>query len=112
MIPTSPGRVPGLALLAAAALAGCKHTVEVEPIRVEPIDITLHIYLEADQKLDAFFSDVEGSAGTEAGARTAARPLQSDSAISHSASSRPSGSPATRHRSRTACRGGMALPLR
>lgn len=44
----------GLILL---ALAGCTHTVKVEPIKVEPIDITLHIYLEADQKLDSFFGD-------------------------------------------------------
>ena len=42
-----------------ALAAGCTHTIKVEPIKVEPIDITLHIYLEADQKLDEFFSDVE-----------------------------------------------------
>jgi hypothetical protein len=41
----------------AAALAGCTHNVKVEPIKVEPIDITLHIYLEADRKLDSFFGD-------------------------------------------------------
>jgi hypothetical protein len=29
--------------------------VKVEPIKVEPIDITLHIYLQADEKLDSFF---------------------------------------------------------
>lgn len=40
-------------------LSGCTHTVKVEPIEVKPIDITLHIYLEADQKLDDFFSDIE-----------------------------------------------------
>ena len=40
-------------------LPGCTHTVKVEPIEVKPIDITLHIYLEADQKLDDFFSDIE-----------------------------------------------------
>ena len=42
-----------------ATLASCTHTVKVEPIEVKPIDITLHIYLEADQKLNDFFSDVE-----------------------------------------------------
>ena len=49
----------GLILGAAstAALAGCTHTVKVEPIKVEPIDITLHIFLEADRKLDSFFGD-------------------------------------------------------
>ncbi len=54
----------GAALL--ALLTGCTHTVKVEPIRVEPIDITLHIYLEADQKLDAFFADVEAPPGAPA----------------------------------------------
>lgn len=43
-------------------LAGCTHTIKVEPIKVEPIDITLRIYLEADEKLDAFFGDMETSA--------------------------------------------------
>jgi hypothetical protein len=45
----------GCALLSMAALASCTHTVKVEPIKVEPIDITLHIYLEADEKLESFF---------------------------------------------------------
>lgn len=55
---TFPGRHL-FSLLAAAAFVGCTHTVKVEPIKVEPIDITLHIYLEADQKLDAFFEEVD-----------------------------------------------------
>jgi hypothetical protein len=41
---------------------GCTHTIKVEPIKVEPIDISLHIYLEADEKLDDFFADVEKAA--------------------------------------------------
>lgn len=60
----------GAALL--ALLTGCTHTVKVEPIRVEPIDITLHIYLEADQKLDAFFADVEAPAPAPSGQAPAA----------------------------------------
>lgn len=46
---------------AALVLPGCTHTVKVEPIKVEPIDITLHIHLEADQKLDEFFNEVEAA---------------------------------------------------
>jgi len=57
MTPTQRYSARGLILVSVAALAGCTHTVKVEPIRVEPIDITLHIYLEADKKLDSFFSD-------------------------------------------------------
>jgi hypothetical protein len=53
------------AAAAAGAVAACTHTVKVEPIKVEPIDITLHIYLEADKKLDSFFGD-----GTPAPAAT------------------------------------------
>lgn len=48
-----------LVLAALAAIAGCTHTVQVNPIKVEPIDITLHVYLEADKKLDSFFSDID-----------------------------------------------------
>lgn len=44
-----------ITLLCVIALTGCTHTVKVEPIKVEPIDITLHIYLKADEKLDSFF---------------------------------------------------------
>jgi hypothetical protein len=51
-----------LALGLLIAITGCTHTVKVEPIKVEPIDITLHIYLEADQKLDSFFGDDEPAA--------------------------------------------------
>ncbi len=46
----------GCVLLTLTALVGCA-TLKVEPIKVEPIDITLHVYLEADKKLDSFFDD-------------------------------------------------------
>jgi hypothetical protein len=45
-----------LGLVAPTALAACTHRIAVDPIKVEPIDITLHIYLEADEKLDSFFN--------------------------------------------------------
>lgn len=41
--------------VSAIILPGCTHRVKVDPIKVEPIDITLHIYLKADEKLDSFF---------------------------------------------------------
>lgn len=63
--------LPGPAILTVAVLAGCTHTIKVEPIKVEPIDITLHIYLEADQKLDAFFGDAEKPAKAPAGSTPA-----------------------------------------
>jgi hypothetical protein len=57
MTPESSLAFRGTVLASIAALSACTHTVKVEPIKVEPIDITLHIYLEADQKLDSFFGD-------------------------------------------------------
>jgi hypothetical protein len=62
MTPNHTHRCRGLVLVSAGVLAGCTHTIKVDPIRVEPIDITLHIYLEADKKLDSFFSDPAGPA--------------------------------------------------
>ena len=56
--------------LGVLALGACTHTVKVEPIKVEPIDITLHIYLEADEKLDSFFNFQEQGAATPSGTST------------------------------------------
>lgn len=47
----------GLSALLLASATACTYKVKVDPIKVEPIDITLRIYLEADQKLDSFFGD-------------------------------------------------------
>jgi hypothetical protein len=46
-----------LALSGWAALAGCQATVkhEVEPIRVEPIHITVDVNVRVDRQLDNFF---------------------------------------------------------
>jgi hypothetical protein len=54
----------GVGLLVGAWGTGCTHNVKVAPIKVEPIDITLHIYLEADEKLDSFFAYQDQSQGT------------------------------------------------
>ena len=53
---------PAAILLTAVAAAGCTYKVKVDPIKVEPIDITLRIFLEADQKLDSFFNFQEPAA--------------------------------------------------
>lgn len=40
----------------AATLIGCtQHTVEVKPIKVEPIHITVDVNLKIDRQLDDFF---------------------------------------------------------
>jgi len=50
---------PRLCLAAAAVLiaGGCtKHTIEVKPIKVEPIHMTLDINIRVDRELDEFFA--------------------------------------------------------
>ena len=43
------------AALLCAMIAGCKHTIAVEPIEVKPIHLTLDINLKVDRELDEFF---------------------------------------------------------
>ena len=43
------------ALGALIMLGGCTHRVQLEPIKVEPIYITLDINLKIDRELDSFF---------------------------------------------------------
>jgi hypothetical protein len=45
----------GVALGGAVLAVGCVHTVKVEPIQVQPIHITMDIYLRVDRELDSFF---------------------------------------------------------
>lgn len=47
-------------------LAGCTHTIKVEPIRVEPIHITLDINYNVERKLDEFFSYEDAGAMPQA----------------------------------------------
>lgn len=71
---TTSNRRPLLAAAIGALimLGGCTHRVQVEPIQIEPIYITLDINLKIDRELDRFFDFEEqtrptpepGSAGT------------------------------------------------
>lgn len=36
-------------------LAGCTHQVQVEPIRVEPIHVTVDVRVKVDRELESFF---------------------------------------------------------
>jgi hypothetical protein len=42
-------------LLLVASFGCTKHTVQVEPIKVEPIHITVDVNLRVDRELDNFF---------------------------------------------------------
>lgn len=49
-----------LFVVAAAALSSCtSHKVAVEPIRVEPIHITIDVNVKIDRELDSFFEDLD-----------------------------------------------------
>ena len=54
-----------LILLAAAALFlswGCtQHKIEVAPVEVKPIHITIDVNVKVDKALDDFFSDVDAA---------------------------------------------------
>jgi len=44
-------------------MAGCtKHKVEVAPIEVKPIHITIDVNVKVDRALDDFFGDIDESA--------------------------------------------------
>ena len=60
----------GVLLLAAALFWGCstqhtiesKNTVELQPVEIKPIHITIDINIKVDKALDDFFGDLdEGS---------------------------------------------------
>jgi len=46
-----------LALIAsfASASTGCRHKVEVEPVEVKPIHMTVDVNIKVDRELDEFF---------------------------------------------------------
>jgi hypothetical protein len=44
-------------------LSGCVH-VRTDPIQVEPIHITVDVYVRVDQALEDFFRDIDASSGT------------------------------------------------
>jgi hypothetical protein len=49
----------GLAFLAAS---GCtQHKVEVAPVEVKPIHITIDVNVKVDRALDDFFSDIDNA---------------------------------------------------
>ncbi|MBG0788906.1 MAG: hypothetical protein H0S80_00235 [Desulfovibrionaceae bacterium] len=46
------------------AVWGCSssHRVEVAPVEVKPIHITIDVHVKVDKELDAFFSDIDQAA--------------------------------------------------
>lgn len=49
-------RLLAACVAAAAVLSGCtRHTVQVQPIRIEPIYMTIDVNVKVDRELDEFF---------------------------------------------------------
>ena len=50
-------------VLAAAVMTGCfSHTVDVKPVEVKPVHITLDVNLKVDKELDTYFDSEKSSA--------------------------------------------------
>ncbi|MCI0632165.1 MAG: hypothetical protein L0Y44_16095 [Phycisphaerales bacterium] len=47
------------AIALVAGLGGCAHNVEIQPIKVEPIHMTVDINIKVDRELDQFFEEVD-----------------------------------------------------
>lgn len=59
-----------LAGLFALSLAGCtRHEVEVKPVEIKPIHITIDVNIKVDRALDDFFGDLD-ALQTESGEDT------------------------------------------
>jgi hypothetical protein len=66
-----------VAVLAPFAALGCTPHVAIDPIKVEPIHITMDVNLKVDHELDEFFSYQKDSTTQPAtGATTTTQPTQ------------------------------------
>jgi uncharacterized lipoprotein YehR (DUF1307 family) len=55
-----------LALTSLLSLAACtKHEVDVKPVEIKPIHITIDINVKVDRALDDFFGDLDNKAQAE-----------------------------------------------
>lgn len=52
------------AVLVLAGMAGCatRHEVEVKPVEIKPIHITIDVNVKVDRALDDFFGDIDKTA--------------------------------------------------
>ncbi len=49
--------ITGVALL----MLSCSHSVEVKPVEIKPIHITIDINVKIDQALDDFFDEIDAA---------------------------------------------------
>lgn len=55
-IPFRCTTIPALCTLLGLLATSCGHTVDVKPIRVEPIHVTMDVNIRVDKELDQFFA--------------------------------------------------------
>jgi len=56
----------GSALLVVVLESGCtKHEVDVKPVEIKPIHITIDVNVKVDRALDDFFGDIDEAAQNE-----------------------------------------------
>lgn len=53
------------ALLSGAAISCTKHEVDVKPVEIKPIHITIDVNVKVDKALDDFFGDIDEAAQNE-----------------------------------------------
>ena len=63
-------------MLAPLAAAGCTPHVAIDPIKVEPIHITMDVNLKVDHELDEFFSYQKDSTTQPTSGAAATQPTQ------------------------------------
>ena len=68
-----------ITVVAPLLLVGCTHKVQVEPIQVEPIHVTLDIHVKVDRELEEFFEfeeeyEPDPEPGTQPGATSVDEP--------------------------------------
>lgn len=52
----------GITIMLAGFLVGCtSHQIEVKPVEIKPIHITIDVNVKVDRALDNFFSDLDGA---------------------------------------------------
>ena len=55
-----------VSLLVIILASGCtRHEVELKPVEIKPIHITIDINLKVDRALDDFFGDLDNAAQTQ-----------------------------------------------
>jgi len=58
------GVILGVLIMLVCHSCSMKHDVEVAPVKVEPVHITIDVNIRVDRALDNFFEDIDKSEGS------------------------------------------------